>query len=86
MHLVADPANNVTPQFVDLWFSTVDELDKGAGIWTPASRARRSMDVAHWRAPDHIYGENTAVGDAVSARSEYNYKTYFEIWREHQEF
>ena len=32
MHLTEDPVNSVTPQLVDLGFSTVDVLDKGASI------------------------------------------------------
>ena len=77
MHLSADPVNSVAPKFVYLGFSTVDVLDKGAGLWTPATRVGRPMDVAHWSAPDHIFGETTAVGDAVSTKSDYNYKTDF---------
>ena len=56
MHLAADPINSVTPHFVDLGFSTVDALDKGAGLWTPTTVVLGSADVAHWSAPDHIFG------------------------------
>ena len=69
MHLVADPINSMTPQFVDLGFSNVDSLDKGAGLWTPATRFGRPTGVARWSALDHVFGETTAVGDAVSANS-----------------
>ena len=33
-----------------------------------------------------IFLKIIAVGDAVSAKSNYNYKTDFETWRENQEF
>ena len=76
----------MTPQFVDLEFSTVDALYKGAGLWNPATRFGSPMDVSHWSAPDHIFEKNTVVGDAVSAKSHYNHKTYFDIWKENMEF
>ena len=78
MHNAVDPINYVTPQFMYLGFFTVDTLYIGAGLWTPANRVVRHTDFAHWRAPDHIFGETTVVGDAVSAKSDYNYKTDFE--------
>ena len=56
MHLVADPVNSVTPQFVDLGFSTVDALDKGAGLRNPATRVRKPKDVSHCSLTDHIFG------------------------------
>ena len=37
MHLAIDPVNSVTPQFVDLGFSTINTLDTCAGHWTPLS-------------------------------------------------
>ena len=71
---------------MDLRFSTVDALDKYAGIWGPTTRVRRSIDVAHWSAMDNVFGESTVVGYAVRSKSDYNYKTDFEILRENQEF
>ena len=44
------------------------------------------MDVSHYSAPDHIFGEDTAVGDAMITKSDYNYKTDFDIWKENKEF
>ena len=35
---------------------------------------------------DHIFGETTVVGDSLSAKLDYNYKTDFEIWKENKEF
>ena len=61
MHLTVDPVNSVTPQFVDLGFSTVDALGTGASLFTPATRVGRTADVAHWSAPDHIFVETTVV-------------------------
>ena len=66
MNLVTDPVNLVKPQFMDLGISTINTLNKDAGLWRPATRVRRSTGVSHWRAPDHVVGESTAVGDAVS--------------------
>ena len=86
MKLVADTVNSMTPQFVDLRFSTIDTLDKGDSIYTPANRVGKATNVAHWSAMDHIFGESTVVGEAVSAKSDYNYKTDFEIWKKNQEF
>ena len=73
-------------KFVDLGISTIDALDKGASLWTPVIIFGSPTDVAHWSAPDHIFGKNTAVRDAVSVKSEYKYKNDFETWREKQEF
>ena len=81
MNLVADTVNSMTPQFVDLGFSTIDTLDKGAGHWNPAVRSGKATNVAHWSAMDRIFGESTVVGDAMSAKSDYNYKTDFKIWK-----
>ena len=78
MNLVADPTNVPAPQFVDLVLSTIDALDKGASLWSPATRVGRPKYVIYWSAPDHIFGKTAAVRDTVSANSEYNYKTDFE--------
>ena len=45
MHLTVDIVNFVTPQFVDLGFSTIDALDKGAGLCTYAARVGRPVYV-----------------------------------------
>ena len=86
LNLLADPVNIPAPQFVDLGISTIDALSKGASLWTPATRVGRSTDATYWIAPDHIFGRTTAIGDSVSAKSDYKYKTDFETWRENQEF
>ena len=61
--------------------SIIDAVDKGASLWNPATRVGSPTYVAHWSAPENIFGKNTAVGDAVSTDSDYNYKTSFETWR-----
>ena len=75
MNLVEDPVNIPSPQFMDLGLYTINAMDKGASIWTPATIIGRPTDVAHGSAPDQIFGKNTAVGDAVREKSDYNYKT-----------
>ena len=81
MHLAEDPINFVTPQFVDLGFSNVDALDNRASLWTPSTRVRGPADVSNWIIPVYVLGEITAVGGAVRSKSDYNYKTYLEIWK-----
>ena len=86
MNFVANTVNIPAPQFVDLGISTIDTLDKGSSIWTPVTIFGRPMDVTHWSARDQIFGKTTPVGDVVSAKSDYNYKTDFETWRKNHEF
>ena len=80
MYLATDP------QFGDHGFSTVYAPNKGAGIWIPATRVKRSTNISHWSALDHAVVKITEVRDAVSAKSDYNYKTNFEIWRKNLQF
>ena len=75
MHLAKDPANPVTTQFLDHGLSTVDVLNKGAGIWSPSAIVKRCPEVAHWSAKDHAVVKST-----------YNYKIDFEIWRLNLQF
>ena len=82
MNLTADPVNIPKPQFMDLGISTINALDKSASLWNPATRVGRPTDVTHGRVPDHIFEIVTAVREKVSAKSDYSYKTDFEIWRE----
>ena len=76
----------MTPQFVDHGFSKIDKLNNGAGIWSPATRVVRPKYVDHWSVQDQYVGESTVVGEAASAKSDFNYKTDFEVWRETQIF
>ena len=77
MNLAADPANIPTPQFVDLGLLMINALDKGAIIWTPATRVGSSTDVSHGRAPGYIFVNVKAVRDDVKSKSYYSYKTDF---------
>ena len=86
VNLAVDTINIPAPQFVYLEISTIGLLDKGTSLWTPATRVGRHTDVAHWSVLDHIFGKTTVVRDAVSAKSDYDYETDFEIWREKQKF
>ena len=83
---MADTVNIPEPQFIDLGLSTIDTLDKGTSLWTPATRVGRPTDVSHWSMSEHIFGKYTAVRNAVIKKSDYNNKTDFETWRENQEF
>ena len=38
MNLAADSVNIPAPKFVDLGFSAIDVVDKGASLWTPDIR------------------------------------------------
>ena len=86
MNFAEDPANAPSPQFVGFGISNINALDKGASLWTPATRFLSPTDVAHWSAPDHIFWKIKAVGDSVSAKSDYNYKADFKTWSGNQEF
>ena len=71
----------VTSQSI-LWFGREFGL-----LGTPANRIQRPMDRSHWRATDHVFGQVTSVEmSATKSDHDYNYKTYFKIWRENQEF
>ena len=73
MSLAADPVNIPEPQFVYLGLSTIDALDKGSSLFTPATTVVRPTYVTHWSAPYHILVKTTSVGDAVIANSDYIY-------------
>ena len=65
----------------------VNTFNESCVLGTPGTRIRRSMDGSHWTATDHVFGEATAVGmSEAKSYHDYNYKTYFEIWRGNQEF
>ena len=45
------------------------------------------MDGAHWIAPNHSFGETTAVGvSEAKSDYDYNYKNKFQNWKENKEF
>ena len=65
MYLTEDPVNSVTPQFLDLRLSTVDTLDKEAGLWNPTTSFGMPTYVSHWITMDQFFGETTEVVDDV---------------------
>ena len=87
MNLMADTVQILTPHFIDLRISSIDALDKGSGISTPATIIQSPTDGAHWSAPNHIFGETTVIGvSEENSDYDYNYKTYFQVWKENKEF
>ena len=82
MDLTEDPVQTQTPQFVDLGLPTINSLDEGSGISTPPNIIRRPMDGSHWSTPNNTFGETKSIG-LIEAKFdyEYNYKTYFQIWK-----
>ena len=85
VNFATDTVNSMAPQFLNHWLFAVDALNKGAGVWIPATRIIGSPDINHWITADHAVGQISAVGDAVGKKSDYseeNYKTDFEIWME----
>ena len=87
MNLTEDTVQTHTPQFVDLGLSTINALDEGSGISTPATRILSPTDGAHWGAPTNILVETTSIGvSKAKSDYDYNYKIYFQIWNENKEF
>ena len=85
VNLATDHVNPMESQLLDHGLYTVNSLNKGAGICSPATITIRSWDVPHWSAADHAIVKSAAVGDAVVAKLDYreeNYKTNFKIWME----
>ena len=60
------------PQFVDLGLPAVNTSNKFGILGTLATRIRMLEDGSHWSAPDHVFGEATAVIMSV-ARSDQDY-------------
>ena len=89
VQLETDRIIHVAPQFFTHEISAVDALNKGASIWNPATRVRRSPDVTHWSMVNHAVLQSAAVGDAVDAKSDYSgekHRTDFEILMENTKF
>ena len=82
MNFAADTVQIQTPQLMDLGFSAINALDERSGLNTPTTRIRRPADVAHWSAPNHVFGETTAlVFSEANSDYDYNCKTEFQILR-----
>ena len=79
MKILAYTVQTQTPKFVVLGFLTVNALDEGSGISTPATITWRPTDSVHWSTPNHIFGKTTAVGVSEA-------KSVFQIWKEIKEF
>ena len=66
---------------------TINSLVEGNGISIPVTRIRRPTYGAHHSVPNHISGENTAVGvSELKHDYDYKYNTKFQIWKENMEF
>ena len=72
---------------MDLGLLAINTLNESGVLGTPVTNIRSSPDRYHWTATDHVFREATAVRmSALKLDHDYSYKTYFEIWRENQEF
>ena len=67
--------NTMAPQFLNHGLSAVDVLNKSVGIWSPATRIRRSPYVTHWSTADNTVLQVSDVGDAMGNKSDYSKKT-----------
>ena len=87
MDFTRNTVETEAPNFVGLGILAVNELDEFNTFCTPATIIRRPTDGPHWPAPDHVFGEATAIGmSAEKSEQKYSYKTDFGIWRENQDF
>ena len=82
MNLLEDPFQTKTTQFVDLGLTTINALDEGSGLSTPATRIKRPTDGAPLSGSNHIFVETTIVGVSETMSDyDYNYKTELQIWK-----
>ena len=87
MNFANYPVQNQALHFMDIRLPSIITLNESSVLGTPYTRIRRPTDGYNWSAPGHVFGGATAVGmSAEKSDNDYNYKTYFEIWRENQEF
>ena len=87
MNFVNDPVQTQAPHFMYMRLPAISTLNESGVLGTPDTRIRRPGCVSHCRAPDHVFGETTAVGMSVSKSGhDYSHETDFEIWRENQKF
>ena len=71
MNFSADTIQTYTAQLMDMGFSAINSLDKGSVISTSAIKIIMPRDGNHWSAPNHMFGETTAVG-VSEAKSDYD--------------
>ena len=78
MNLSSNVVQTKAPKFVDFGLPAINKLNESGVLGTPATSIKRLTDGSHWTAPDHVFGEATAVGMST-ARSDldYSYKTGF---------
>ena len=85
MKFLGDVVQTQAPQFMDMWLLTINTFNESGVLGIPATRIIRPVYGSHWSMPNHIFGDVTAVGmSAAKSDHDYNYKTYFQIWRENQ--
>ena len=66
---------------MDVGFLTINTFNESCGLSAPATIIRRNMDGTHCSAPNNVFGGTTVVG-VSEEKSDYNYKTEFQIWKE----
>ena len=75
------------PQFVGLEIPDINTSNEFDILGTPTIRIRRPTDRSHWYALDTVFDRETAIRmSAARSYQDYSYKTYFDIWRENQDF
>ena len=78
MNFAGDVVQSQAPHLIDLEIQNINTLNERGVIGTPATSIRRPSDRSHWSAPDHVFGEATAViMSAAHSDHDYNYNTYF---------
>ena len=87
MKFAANPVQTQTPKFIDMGFLNVNALDESSGRSNPVNINQRPKYGSHWRAPDHGFGEATAVVmSGAKSDHDYNSKTEFQIWKDNKKF
>ena len=87
MNFSSDFVQTDAPQFVDLGFPAINTSNELSVLGTLDIRIITQTDGSHWLAPDHVFGEATAVRmSAARSEQDYIYQNGFEIWRGNQEF
>ena len=66
---------------MDLGILPINTLNEIGVLGNHDTRIKRPTDGSYWTAPDHSFGEATAVVmSAAKSDHDYSYKTDFEIW------
>ena len=82
MNFDYDPVKTQNPQFMDLGFLNITQLDEISGLITPATRVLRPKNGSHWSTPNQLFCETSAVGmSEAKSDYDYNYETEFQIWK-----